>query len=80
MLRHKILADLLRDPKIGLPYVLKQFGQVQPNRGIFLEQQLLEHSLVNCNHLLQMGSKEIHGMLASILSCADGPANFINQN
>jgi len=43
---------LLRDPQIGLPYVLKQFGQVQPDRGTFLEQQLLKHRLMDGDDLL----------------------------
>ena len=47
-----------------MPDILKQFGQLWTHGRVLLEQELCEHCLVDRDHLLQIGSMKVHGMLA----------------
>jgi hypothetical protein len=61
MFRSALFADPICNPEVRVSHVIEQFGQVRADRRVFIKQQLLEHSLVDRNHLLEMGSKKVHG-------------------
>ncbi|MBV8836474.1 MAG: hypothetical protein JO000_08050 [Alphaproteobacteria bacterium] len=46
--------DPLRNTQIGVSDVLKQGGKVAPDGGVFLEQKLIEHHLMEGDRLLQV--------------------------
>ena len=49
-------VDLLGNPKIGFPNITEQGSQVLADFRIVVEQQLLEHGLMERNHFSQMRS------------------------
>jgi len=57
-----LLADALRDLQVRLASVLKKLGQVLSDWGMLIEQQLLEHRLVDRNHLPQIRAGKVHGL------------------
>jgi hypothetical protein len=59
------LVDLLRDFQIGAPDILKQFGELWAHGGVVVKQKPRKHCLVDRNHLLQIGSMEVHDMPAA---------------
>lgn len=61
-----VFADPLRDLKIGLPNILKQFGQLDANWRVLFEQQLLEHRLMDGHYLPEMQSVKIHDDVNSV--------------
>ena len=69
MLRETVFADPRRDPQIGLADILKQLGEIQVDSGVFFEQQLLKHRLVDGDYLLKMRSIEVHENSRSNYCC-----------
>ena len=57
-----VLADALRDLQVRLAGILKKLGQVLPDCCILVEQQLLEHRLVDRDHLPQIRAGKVHGV------------------
>lgn len=57
-----VLADALRDLQVRLAGVLKKLGQVLTDCSILVEQQLLEHRLVDRDHLPQIRAGKVHGV------------------
>jgi hypothetical protein len=55
------LVDPFRNLQIGSAGVIEQFGQIQAHDRILIEQEFFEHRLVDCNHLLHVGPREVHG-------------------
>jgi hypothetical protein len=51
--------------QIGTPNILKQFGELWAHGGVVVEEELLKHCLVDRNHLLQIGSMEVHDIPAA---------------
>jgi hypothetical protein len=60
MPRQTGLVDPFRNLQVGFAGVVEQFGEVQAHGRILIEQELFEHRLVDRDHLLHVGSGEVH--------------------
>ena len=60
-----VFVDLFRDLQIGTPDILKQFGELRAYGRVLVEEELCKHCLVDRNHLLQIGSMEVHDLPAA---------------
>src|SRR5262245_50915915 len=57
-----VLVDAFRNLQVRLAGVLKELGQILSNCSILIEQQLLEHRLVDRDHLPQIRAGKIHSI------------------
>ena len=79
--RQTVLADALRDLQVRLAGVVEQLGQVQTDGRVLVEQQLLEHRLVDRDHLLQIGSGKVHGVarIFAVMACGISGASLCDR-
>jgi hypothetical protein len=53
-------ADPLGNPQIGLSDIPEQFGKVDADVSLLLEQKFLKHGLMDRDHLPEMSSEKVH--------------------
>jgi len=78
MVRQIRFVDSFSNLQVGPAGVVKKFGQIDAYGRVLGEQQPFEHRLVDRDHLLQIGTGEVHGG-ARILAEFDHYGDFLGE-